>query len=968
MSGDRHFYSPEKDSFIFLDEKGMLDPGKTKEFSIRISVPVKGKYFVQCRTDLRFHAEMDHTFFFDPALPVLHNDCAEIPCVLEEGEEDHTIHITNLHRETLEFSFAYRVLDHTGRIVPQEKFFPLPHLEECRIQEEEEFFSDPEGYEKGAGAGFSSCGRFGFTKGDGLLDYSMPAFGLVAKPYISGMPHYRENLLWHISILPEGEIPSGNLREKYVVPENEEIETDWTGVKWKRHLKNGKNFSLHYSLLSPEILIKTDLDTIRISHLSASGLYQKLLLPLKEGVVLHTFDKKKRYYCRKKDGPLVQNWLLFTHTGKFPEVPLQLILERSPEYIQWEEDEFGNPDSILIGFKGAVNWAFLLFPFALEVFHTAELTPDFYRKSADIAAFRGQCALQRGIKAKEYFRVEKEKVYIKQFFEYESFQDTFSTPPIRLAPLPPPLLLAKEMKMDVELDEEAFDLAFPTKYGPLYAVKGRNFSEYILPLEPHKREFVFPAKNREKLTELLNEKYDGFIRFYKEAEYTKNPGNYTFVFQFAFVLMFFHLLSGEKRMELEGLIRKGLKMICNENSIYAGPENRPCFSWYKRTEPFSSLSYLVTYLHVDGYRIHKDCRRETIEKSPVPMVENDWGNAMALYSVWLGGLLTGEWEYIGKHFEVLRKAFDYFLVLMDWACMTSSYCENGVSWNDGTNYGAYAGFLNTAEILGRKKDVLIASYAFAKMCTMRIAVMTASEKYYSKYLGGGSVLGNKFFHEETDARKAFQSCRGDITENGYRFASLYNMATEGNYTEIWKMYLRKIPDFMERILDHSKHTCCKVWEKVPEGGKVKLIQPEVFAWLWMNTYLKRYPEEELEKYMDMAMANDRLFKGFLGHPQISFRKVPENFVYVWLKNFLYGRDEVKLLAWKDVYIENASCGTFELFLTGKDPGYMIFENMENENLSFSLNGKECGGEIINPYEKKVYIHENGILNVIKKEV
>ena len=67
---------------------------------------------------------------------------------------------------------------------------------------------------------------------------------------------------------------------------------------------------------------------------------------------------------------------------------------------------------------------------------------------------------------------------------------------------------------------------------------------------------------------------------------------------------------------------------------------------------------------------------------------------------------------------------------MDWACLCASYCENGVSWSDGTNYGGYLGFLNMAEMLGLEDDLALGRYAFSKMFAMRAGLFHASQYYY----------------------------------------------------------------------------------------------------------------------------------------------------------------------------------------------------------------------------------------------
>ena len=86
------------------------------------------------------------------------------------------------------------------------------------------------------------------------------------------------------------------------------------------------------------------------------------------------------------------------------------------------------------------------------------------------------------------------------------------------------------------------------------------------------------------------------------------------------------------------ILRRNLKKACSRNSSYKGPQNKRCFMWYERKDPCSGVSYAINYLHVSGILDLPDCRRDTVLHAERPFIEVDWGNGIALYSIWLAAL------------------------------------------------------------------------------------------------------------------------------------------------------------------------------------------------------------------------------------------------------------------------------------------------------------------------------------------
>lgn len=857
--------------------------------------------------------------------------------------------------------------------VSPERVLPLPEIPEGKSPQDE---PDLSSYAAGTGKAFRSFGRFGFTKGDGLLDCSMPSFGIVARPYVSGHPDYHKNRFWHFSLLPDGEDTSGSLHKTYHVPENETVQNDWSGVRWTRRLENGGKITFDYSILTPVLLIETDLDYVNISSLTEISAWKRITIPLADGLhIRHVKDlEEDLLYDRAADGPLSRNYVLFTGQEVFPDVPLQVILKRSPKRIRVKKDDRGEITGFRFEFDGSADYMMLVFPCGIELFQPRKVTLEKIGEWSLLCRQQAVRALARPVACEDYYKADREKVEIVQKFSYRYFDDEWKTPCRLFAPLPPPLSLAEEHVREIRLDPCCVREKFPTKYGYLYGVEDSAFSAYTLPVPDTRRNLAFPAERRDELRQKLESDFDEFMSYHLDTPEVGNPGNYSFVFQYSFVLMAFYLLSGEKREKLETVIRSGLKKVCDPSYCYIGPGGRKCYSWYNRKEPFSGLDFNMTYLHVGGISRFKECSRETIENTDTLMIETDWGNAMSLYGTYFGTLFTDSWELIRKNWPVLRHAFDYYLHAMDWACLCASYCENGVSWSDGTNYGGYLGFINMAEMLGLEDDLALGRYAFGKMFAMRAGLFHAAQYYFRRYLNSKPWYCAKFFHEETDASRAFLAYPAKKIHNGCRAEVLYNITTEGHYQEAFEAYGKYMGKELRKVLEAFRHSNEKApWEERPEGAEDMYHTPdsgvagwqEVYSWFMFCIQLGLMGREELEEKIRLALKNRRIAREFLGHVQWSKRRVPAFWTYTYLLSTLYGRDQAKLTFWRDVKIGKAAYPELEISRTGKNP---FLEFRSSKTPALTLNGKSLEVHSAGNDLYRIFPEENGVMRFSDKSV
>jgi hypothetical protein len=411
---------------------------------------------------------------------------------------------------------------------------------------------------------------------------------------------------------------------------------------------------------------------------------------------------------------------------------------------------------------------------------------------------------------------------------------------------------------------------------------------------------------------MISSDFKEYLAYHQASAEIPNPGVYQFILQYVIPLLLFNFIDKDEREILEKIVVEGVQKGTSPKTEYLFSGGKKCHTWYKRTEPFTGLDYMMTYLHVGGIKYLPSCDLEEIENHNITFNEVDWGNALAIYSIYLGALLTGSWQPVRDNWKTLKHAFDYFLVLQDWACMATAYREEGTIWNDGTNYGAYLGFVRIAEFLEDEDAYNEGMYAFAKLAALRLGIFRSSQNYFHKYFGVAPYWVAKCFNEETDASKAFINV--PETHDGYRPESIYNMTTEGHYPEAWEMYSSSLPDEVRELLQKVENAYGKNISKALEEGEFSgyatfasnvLSEQELFSSIMMALDTGFYSNEKLLEMVDEASREHRLSEEFLGAP-FSHRRVPAKWTCCFLKSQIEGDNfPLCLTGWYNLRIDSA---------------------------------------------------------------
>ncbi len=948
LGGHIHnFCDMESGFFLEAGEKDMLPPGGEICFRGSCVVPADGEYTLQFETDrnllLRINDIPVECSSFSHWRDGLHlkGFLPQTVRTFRAGRNPLEFRLKNPTDQTLSAHFHVRLIDWNGEVVPQETVHPYQDgfLPEKRPLRE---MPDLSAWKPGAGKAFKSAGRFGFTKGNGVLDYSMPYFGIVAKPHVFGNPKWKKNQLWSFSVLPDGMTPSGSLLENYVPGENESVIVDWASVRWSRPDAKGKPFILEYSLLAPELLIETSSDSFTLSRLAGSAACKRILLPLGRGV-LERSDCGGVFYDAKTDGPLAENWILLYGNGAFPEIPILLLFRVPPERISVKRNPAGAAERIDFCFSEQLGWAMLGFPEGISMPEPDALNDERMTHLLSVCRRRSRTALARPVACEEYFRIENGRVEILQHYRFRFLEDKFGTEAVRFAPLPPPVMLAVLETDAVRPDPDACDFELPTKYGPFWGVFHSEWSRYSVPVPDTRRSFVLGRCSRGAA---LDKDFREYLSYHDQLKEIPNPGVHQFLFPFVVPLLTFGELTKEEREEVTKRLVRNLERACDPDASYVGRGGKKCYMWYERTEPFTGVSYLINYLHVSRIRELPDGEKETICGNSIPFIEVDWGNGIALYSIYLAALLTNRWNIVRARWDVMKRAFHYFLGLMDWACMCSGYCENGHAWSDGTNYGAYLGFVNMAEIIDDKEAWETAVYAYAKMTAERMGLFAAAQNYFCRYYDASPWHAAKVFPEELAFRHHNLTCPRRILHGAYREEGLYNMTTEGHYPETFQMYADYMKHALLETLDaveKSQPDGLSVTGPLADGAesiyhtnRVQLGEQEVYSYLLLCLFSGKYSPGEIRKKIDEAVANRRLSREFLGAHEFCYRRVPANWCAVYLTGMAECFHQVHATRWKGLIPGEAAYPELEVNVMDSD-AWMEFR--ADFPFELSLNGR-----------------------------
>lgn len=778
-------------------------------------------------------------------------------------------------------------------------YSPLAPFQEVKSLEE-----DLSSWKKGLGHE-KAPGRFGFMKGDGVLDCAIPLLGVMDKMYLLGDPRYKKPFKWTYCTLPEGMKKHGSLAPAEVGIEEDYIEVNPLSVKW-----SAENFSQTYSLGTSGIISEfPGAESMQIGMLEYASNYQYMMLPVKDGYEVRDLSAGKIPLA------LASNHILFFGSTEFPDIPLMVTFTKEPSSLEICRDEKSMRLTKLV-FHG-VDLFITSTPFGFESLEKGGKNNDreFLLRAEKLCRFWSRALLAYPVACKEYFKWdrEKEEVKILQKFSYRILEDAWGTVPLKIAVYPP----AATLSTTAVFDEDSTDFAFPTKYGYLQGRLSDSCS-YTIPCMPTERAFPLaekdsPALDIRKYLD-FHSKFPPTIQSYPYAGSLMEP--------YALVTTMMNFIPEKEKEELRHLARERLKMACEKDRMYDYPiithsemmkdhmtpeylpqvyfspemEHIRLWNWYERKEPFTGASYNICYLNVGFFsgKVIREGTREEVANLNYPLIENDWGAGLTFYYMYLCSLACGDLTAVKENWQHLQSVWSFFEKMQDFACMGTGYSDNAVTWVEGANYGVFTGYINLARNIGNEEALEKGVYLGAKQMCLRFAIFRAAQHYFHKFFNRKPYYLAKFFHEEQIPSYAFQNVPA-LQSDRYRTGGIYNLTTEGLYPELFAALKRFLPQEFRKVKELVTEELRRYEELNDHPEKVpwSIVQENTSLAIMDHSLL-----EEVEK-------RNRLIKEWRGI-HIFSRYLPEEYfrsqILAWRR--MTGHP-LWLENWYGVYIEKA---------------------------------------------------------------
>ncbi len=758
------------------------------------------------------------------------------------------------------------------------------------------------------GAGRAATpGRFGFAKGDGLLDYAISKFGLVDKMYLCGHPKHPAPYRWGYCVLPGDEDAHIDIAD--IRKHGDEIRINQLAASWK-----SQNVLLEYSLGSPGLYVSSPSKDMRLSQLEFAGSPQYVMTS--ESVTdLDRFDPSS----------MKENFLLLFGSREYVEVPILVLLDRKPD--RMEITRKGNRVSA-ITFRGCRRMITAT-PFGLEVLDPAAPSDtEFLKEALMRAKFWSRALLALPAECVDHFKIDEANrlCRITQKFTHKIFSDQWNTVPLKLAPYPPAAVLSGRG----EFDPNAADLKFPTKYGDFLAVEG-ECSSYTIPLMPDDIRFPLEEEGG-RAAELLNSGLKDYFDFQNHFADDIRPYAYigSTLERWGFAAMLAHFMPDEYRKMLADKAGNSLDSVCDPEGTYTylvtehghfgraeehskkatieyyddpGMQRKKMKNYYHRKEPFTGVEYLICYLNVWWLRRHGNLTDREIALFPQAYIENDWGLGISFYTLYTCALASGDFSQIRKHWDVLKKMYVYLDHYHDWACLSAGYSERGTTWCEGANYGAYTAFPRLAKAVGDTQAYEYGRYLAAKELALRMAIYRSSQNYFCKCYKVPPYGISKAFREEESPCFQFQGIPQDLDRDRLRPGQLHTFITEGTFPELLRHFRQLLPDEHRDIIRrYLAQTLAPEWSKIKFFWFKKVTPTMILLELADDP---AYPADKFLQAYEQTVRMDYLI-GFRRDMDTFSTIQPERLYQAMiLANFEARTQPLQLEHWEDMQIMKA---------------------------------------------------------------
>lgn len=777
-----------------------------------------------------------------------------------------------------------------------------------------------------AGIDSRKCaGRFGFDKGDGLIDCAVPYLGMVDKMFISGHPRYRKPFRWTFSTFPADLPLHGNFPPAQVHPRHDKLNVNGVSVSWQTDLGGGKFFRNTYSICAAGVIHESNAGEMALRKLEYAGNYRYVLIPRADGAEVRDLDSAGNLN-------MTENFLLFFGATEYPDVPIMVSFDRPVSRFTVVRDAKTSRLSE-IHFPG-VSRITTATPFGCELLDPMGSDSDRLGEALSRCRFWSRVMLALPTGVKEYYRLDEaaQKVEIVNEFEYTYFTDAWGTKPLEIAPFPPVLSHCGVAEFT------GGDCRFTTKYGKFFAAAGK-VARYTIPMMEVERPIALRSKGDDRIANLLDSDFDQYLDFVEHFPDDVQSGPFfgSLFDPWAFASVLFPHLSRERQERMIAKIRQRLEIAADAESSYRYPvvdflylmREKPLdddlikmyespdmkylklWNYYPRTEPFTGIKYVLCYINLCLFNVEKVIKtgtREEIAALDFPLIENDWGIGCSFYYLYLCLLGCGDHRALARNWEIFRAIYRFFECFHDWACMGSGYAEDGNGWVEGASLGGITSFILFAEMVKDKAAHDLGVYLAAKHLALRCSLVCASNSYCRKIYGTGEWYFWKYYRAEANPALDFEHVPR-LLENKCNDDGIYNFTTEGLYPEYFLNLHRQLGAEFDRGMEITR----EVFERSLDLPNFK-IQKGERNWTRVQTYCSillhealnaDYPAEKVLEHLEYAKRNYFIFRSFRGMHNMS-RRLPENYFESLIRSLVeMRRHALWLLHWENCRIVTA---------------------------------------------------------------
>jgi hypothetical protein len=385
-------------------------------------------------------------------------------------------------------------------------------------------------------------------------------------------------------------------------------------------------------------------------------------------------------YRSSADGAMAGPWMmLFYHDarGMLFDMPLQLVFERNPSAVAWDEAT----QTLRIVFPQAGVKTVILAPFGARLLDrgtTGWWKDGVPRELLDRLDRWAAAALAYPVACEEHYRVDGAAgtVTIRNDFGYVRLSAAWGVQPVELAPLPPIMGLARAEGYPVHVQQPVEDWDTPTLYGPYVVARAKNIT-YRVPLHRTIDMTTLPMRvlNDERCERLQS----GLV------ELLKKPSNY---------------FSGNMP---QNPLRKYHADVpsCNLNmlrgvawAVWSVPESERPAVWDILAGGMHRFG--LDNLHVErelvsGRTFAYGDKIATARSGRQIAFDSDtgWYNGQNLAGLWAWTWYAGiDDEYLRARWDAVRMLAVYFDLFSDWA--TCTFWDNKAGlfiFPDGAHYG-----------------------------------------------------------------------------------------------------------------------------------------------------------------------------------------------------------------------------------------------------------------------------------------